>query len=340
MIYPGPNLASGFSYGVIYSDPVESRVFDALTADVISQSYSHVKNRSLFILLVLVLLLGSCGDTVIDPFRNDEKYYTVYGFLDILETSHSIRVIPVTRRGELIKDPTDPDARIDARVFSTDDFSGRRVEWTHSLEQLSDGTYGHIFTARFSPRAKRTYRLEVIRSDGKMTVAETTMPSIEGATILHRGPVVYSADSLEVYQDIVIPGVSSPWAIRAEYVWGFFTNNRTLVDYGRRGKRTKNGDWMVRMTYSEDRIPVQERVKWFFDQGILTESTPPTLTAVGLQIRVLDQNWDPPQGIFDPEVLAQPGTLSNVENGYGFFGSVGLYAEAWGTPQLGPVLGF
>ncbi len=305
-----------------------------------SRRYFFTFFRSVFTPLVLIVVLGSCGDTVIDPFRNDGKYYTVYGFLDVLETSHAVRVIPVTRRGELIKDPTDPDARIDARVFSTDVFSGTRSEWTHSLEQLSDGTYGHIFTARFSPRARRTYRLEVIRSDGKMTVAETTIPSIDGVSILQRGPVVYSVDSTEVYQDIVIPGISSPWGIQAEYVWGFFTNNRTLVNYGRRGKRTQSGDWMVRMTYSADRIPVQERVQWFFDRGILTEATPPGLVAVGLKIRILDQNWDPPQGVFDPEVLAQPGTLSNVENGYGFFGSVGLYAEAWGTPQLGPVLGF
>lgn len=37
-------------------------------------------------------------------------------------------------------------------------------------------------------------------------------------------------------------------------------------------------------------------------------------------------NWDPPDGITDPHVLAHRGTLTNVENGYGFV-TGGYYEE-------------
>ena len=59
-----------------------------------------------------------------------------------------------------------------------------------------------------------------------------------------------------------------------------------------------------------------------------------------MQIRVLDANWDPPGGVFNPEVLAQPGAYSNVENGYGFFGSVGLYTEVWNVNEISVPLGY
>ena len=41
-------------------------------------------NRTTYALVIsaLVLSFSACGDTLIDPFENDEKYFTVYGFLD------------------------------------------------------------------------------------------------------------------------------------------------------------------------------------------------------------------------------------------------------------------
>ena len=58
----------------------------------------------------------------------------------------------------------------------------------------------------------------------------------------------------------------------------------------------------------------------------------PRFFALVLQVSVLDANWDPPQGVFDPEILAQPGVLSNVKNGFGTWGGVGLYHYVWEKP--------
>jgi len=44
---------------------------------------------------------------------------------------------------------------------------------------------------------------------------------------------------------------------------------------------------------------------------------------------VLDGAFVPPGGVFDAELLAQPGTLSNVEFGFGFIGSVGRFSTEW-----------
>ena len=59
----------------------------------------------------------------------------------------------------------------------------------------------------------------------------------------------------------------------------------------------------------------------------LTESI--SLAGLGLRITLLDEAFVPPGGVFDPDVLSQPGTLSNVENGFGFVGSIGRFSVEW-----------
>jgi len=46
-----------------------------------------------------------------------------------------------------------------------------------------------------------------------------------------------------------------------------------------------------------------------------------------------DSTWSPPGGSFDPNLVAVPGTFSNVENGYGFFGAGQGIIYNW-TPNV------
>jgi len=295
-----------------------------------------------FIMVFATLLFGlGCSDTTIDPFENEEKYFTIWGYLDQLSTEHEIRVVPVTRFAEKINQPTDPQAQIDAEVYSIDLFSGVRQRWNHELTQLEDGTYGHVFRGRFLVNAKRTYRIEVIRADGKMTSAETRVVAFNSDTLIVRNPVEWNQDSSFVYQDVEIPGIASPWEIQAIYRWeGGDQAWKYLIPYGRPGERTEDGGWKVRLNISDDQVAVGEHIEWAKSVGIIPPGGPYGLVGMGFQVRVLDENWDPPLGVFDPEVLAQTGVLSNVENGYGFFGSVGLYIQEWQIGGLSRDLGY
>lgn len=298
------------------------------------------------VILALAVVIGSCGDTTIDPFQNDEKFFTVFGFLDELENDHEIRVISVTRRQERIESPGDPQAKIDAEVFTTDLNSGVRTKWRHSLERLSDGSYGHIFRAHFLVTAQKRYMLEIIRNDGKTTTAITKVPFVSRADLFEMGPEVISEDSSLVYRDIKIPDVPSPWEIEGVYLWGGGgiddnrVNRRVFVPYGRAGSRTVDGGWQLRINISEDQKYVEESVQWSIDHNQFDVGTPVGLSSMGIQFRMLSDGWDPPGGIFDAEIQSQPGRLSNVENGYGFFGSVGFYSQEWNIVHLSPVLGY
>ena len=121
--------------------------------------------------VVAGVFFSSCEDSFIDPFANDSKYFTLYGYLDESKnfqpgTLHAVRVIPITRSSQVIENPDDSNARIDAEVFSIDLETGQEVRWGYTLEELADGTYGHLFQTRFFVNAGNTYRLEVRRSDG------------------------------------------------------------------------------------------------------------------------------------------------------------------------------
>lgn len=295
---------------------------------------------------ILVILLASffvsCDDAFIDPFNNDGRYFTVYGFLDVLERNHEVRVIPVTRRAQKVTNPENPESQLDAKVRSIDMVSGQVTEWRHSLEELEDGTYGHIFRASFLVTAGATYRLEIERSDGIMTYAETKVPIIRTASLFQNGPVVFSADSSEVTQQIHVPEIDSPWDIQAVYLWAAGPiNRRVFVPYGRRGTRGANGGWDLTVNISEDQKYVRENIEASRIQDFENpDGIPVVLSAMGVQFRVLDENWDPPEGVFDPEILADPDILSNVVNGYGFWGSVGLYRQEWNACLLSGPLGY
>ena len=305
-----------------------------------------MKILSLMLMIGLLLATAACDDAFIDPFDNDERYYTIYGFLDVRETEHAVRVIPVTRFPERITTTTGPQAFIDAMVTSTDLHTGETILWRHSLDKLSDGTYGHIYRATFIVQTGRTYRLEVQRSDGKTASAETRVPYISEAAYYERGPVEISLDSSVVTQEIYIPNVPSLWNIEAVYLMSNEAfaegtlNGRFFIPYGRAGVRTDDGGWRFTLQISEDQTRVRAEIDSFRQQGVY-DNSPLVMESMGVQIRILDANWDPPEGVFDPEVLAQPGTLSNVENGHGFWGSVGLYRQEWQvSPAFSRMLGY
>lgn len=289
------------------------------------------------LLLFLAFSTFACSDTTLDPFDNDERYFTVYGFLDQLEENHSVRVIPVTRNPELILAPTE-DHRIDAKVFSTDLTAGWIREWDHSFEKLDDGTYGHIFRSRFIVMPGRRYRLEVIRADEKMAWAETRIPEIPDAALFEKGPITFSPDSTQIRQEITIPRVASPWDINAIYLLNNQNNGSQpgggalqaffFVPYGRSGLRTADGAWRVTLNLNQDTETVRQLVADYRAEGVY-DQTPESAMSMGVQVRIMDTDWDPPLGVFDPEVLAQPDLIGNVQNGYGHFGALGIFREEW-----------
>ncbi len=280
-------------------------------------------NRLLAIAMIGACCIAACDDPFVDPFDTG-KHFTVYGYLSPLESDHYVRVIPVRRSPEHIDGPGADQSEIDAEVFSTNLSTDETVKWSHALTQLSDGSYGHVFSSHFVVNAGVTYRLTVRRSDGAESVAETNVPRNVTAEAL---PAVVAGDSIvqpirlknvPMIERLYVVYCASPvdGPICADDLDG--KTGLIVIYLGRRGHRV-GSDWEIGVQLSRD-FQILRNV------AHLEEGVPLVLKSLELRVTALDPAWIVTE---DPEEFAQPYALNNVSNGFGYWGSLGVGEFEW-----------
>jgi hypothetical protein len=264
-------------------------------------------------------LLSACDETV-DAFVEEDRYFTVYGFLDTATDEQFVRVIALrTTFGVSGQDP------IDATVSTTAQEDGSVVVWKDSLVAYGDGSFGHIFHVRMQPIPGWTYRFDITRSDGNQASATTTIPIVTNVTLEEPRIAVSN-----VTQKVRWDGIDFP-PFRVE-VWYRFQNARpnqpflnAVLTYeeDKYGSTVGGGEnWEIVVRLTDDKEDVTR------DLGIFGDARP-FLMGVGMRLTMSDDQWRPPKGVFDREILVQPGTFSNVQNGFGFLGSVNQFTIEW-----------
>jgi hypothetical protein len=269
-------------------------------------------------LVVTFALLMSACDTSFQPFAESEHHFTVMGYLDSDADTQFVRIVSLRQ----VIDRSLP-LPIDATVQTTDLVTGEQVAWHDMLIQFDDSTYGHVFWAAFQPQPEHRYRIDVHRSDGAITSAETTLPpkpDVEATyTVENRGaffqpliwPGVPNVIDVDVYYsvsgDAIAPPDPSP-STATEVVIRYKDDDRGSL---------QGNDWWTEFQLSEDYSLVTQALR---DHGRRADRI--TLHLLTMRIAVPSADWHPPDGLWDPEVLVQPGTFSNVINGFGFWGSV------------------
>lgn len=292
-----------------------------------------VSSRLAALWMLGVLALGfaaaGCEDTV-DPFVEEDRFFTIFGFLDTASDVQYVRVVPLRRTLS-----PEGDRDIDARVTSLEMESGRTVVWSDSLIQYADGSFGHVFRAPFRPIPGWTYRFTVERSDGKTAAAETTVPLAERAEIDPPTVAVANVTQKVLWHDIDF----QPFRIE---VWYRFLNtepnqpflNAVLTYTDQKFGTQRPEGWEVLVRLTEDREDVTRALGVSPDARL-------SLLGMGMRLTMSDAQWRPPGGVFDREVLVQPGTFSNVENGFGFFGAVNQFTTEWTlTPEIVERMGY
>lgn len=266
-------------------------------------------------IVLLALGFGGCDNTV-DPFVETDRYYTIFGYLDTGSDRQYVRVVPL--RQQIDAEDAEP---LDAVVTATDLDSGTEYVWRDSVITFDDGSIGHVFVADFRPIPSRTYRFEVERGDGVVTWAQTLVPVAEDAEVLPPASFgTLAITQLVNWEDIDVP----PFRVEVWYRFSEFPPSSPFTEFvvtyggGKIGRKTDDG-WQVPVMLSED----AEEIKPLIREG----SSP--LLGVGMRLTMSDDFWRPPGGVFDEEVLVQPGTFSNVQHGFGFFGSVNQYTVEW-----------
>ena len=280
--------------------------------------------RSRFFLFSAILaattLLVACEETV-SPILESDRQFTLFGTLDMAQDTQFVRVIPIRPT------PIAPEeSSLAATLTSTDLTSEHSLTWRDSTVIFDDGTAGHVFYARLRIQAGHTYRIEV-QPDGSdvITSAETTVPARPVAEVIPESVTRTFTTRLHVRQSIYWSDVGTePYQI--EHWYRFFR----FSDFGFVDLRLpyvplngpaegRPGVWEVDLNLVRDRDTLATMIT--LDQV--------SLAGLGMTITMLDEAFVPPGGRFDREALAQPGTFSNVTNGFGFIGSIGRFSVEW-----------
>jgi len=283
-------------------------------------------------LVLLALSIGGCEDAV-NPFVEEDRYFTLFGYLDTATDQQFVRVIPLRTDFAAFDE-----IEIDATVTTLEVESGHTVVWQDSVITYSDGSVGHVFHAPFRPIPGFTYELSVTRADGIQSRATTTIPLITGVELDE--PIISVS---AVFQKIRWQDVDfEPFRVEVWYRFMSFAPGQpflnAVIPYGNvdelYGQFVQGDKWEVLVRLTGDKEDVTKEL------GV-SEDSRPFLMSVGMRLTMTNDTWRPPDGVFDREVLVQPGTFSNVEDGFGFFGSVNQYTHEWTLePDITSLIGY
>lgn len=270
-----------------------------------------------------VLLFSSCEDDV-DAIIGTEKPFTIWGFINAGADTQFVRVFPIN--DQLL---TDTGEDIDARVYSTNLTTGEQLEWNYENVQFDSLISGHVFWSTFRGQPEHRYLLEVVRSDGATSSVTVTVPpevtfSVEVNPNSTRIPVSIEGSIPNLvgvrvtYNAVNVPPLQA-WPVGTVVA----DPVQLPVTLGYDNLIELEGD---KWTFVVDMVRDFDAVSRIYGLNCLITSelgSAPDVWLRTMEISALaaDSTWDPPGGEFDPNALAVPGTFSNVENGFGFFGA-------------------
>jgi len=273
----------------------------------LSKRFHNLSVGLLQIVALLVTMLIAGCDNTIEPFAESNRYFAIFGYLDADRDSHFVRIEPTRSNPELGRVSFDVES-----VWTTDLDTGERVFWSDSLIDLANGTTGLLYFGQFKPVRGHSYRLEVTRTDGLITSAETTVPSVPSLSV--RRPDRRFGGALE--QGLLFDGVvRQPEQVIVNYAVTFGTLADPLevkLPYNVFGAPEGSG-WRIIVRLTRDKSTVFERLSVTVNDNV-------ALHTLSIDLRLLSSDWPLQNAGIDE---------TNVRNGYGFFGSAATHHATW-----------
>lgn len=254
-----------------------------------------------------------------------ERAFSLYGVLSPQLDTQWVRVFPVVDRLEPAADEP-----LGAILVSTDLETGEEYEWSDSIITDAFGQRAHVYWAPFAAEYDHSYRLRVRGTDGaEASVVVSVPPRTE--VVVQEADV----DALTAVIPVLIQG-DAPRLIRVEVEYSVAyraagdanpSSAAVVIPYPEASYSTQDG-WVVPIDLDAAFVAVSDSLVSRIDRPI-DRNYGVYLNFTTLHLIVANEEWNPPGGSFDPNVLVQPGTLSNVENGFGFVGAGYRHEHEW-----------
>ncbi len=273
--------------------------------------------------LILVLISG-CEEDVTAVLGTDRPY-SLYGVLSPELDSQWVRVFP-------IEDRLEPETaqQLDADFISRDLLTDEEYVWRDSLILDAFGQPAHVFWAPFTAEYGHDYHLHVRRADGAESSVTVSVPP-RTDIVVQEAEVTSTISRIPV---LIAGGAPRLLRVEVEYGVGYLpagdanpTGGLVVVPYSDLIHQSPEG-WIVPIDLESDFHAVSDSLVDRIDRPI-DRGFGLVLNVIRLQLIVASEEWNPPGGVFNPEVLVQPGTLSNVSNGFGFVGAGYRHSKEW-----------
>lgn len=269
-----------------------------------------------------LLALTGCEEDVTAVLGTAQPY-SLYGVLTPEADTQWVRVFTV--EGQLEPPPR---RLLDAHFTSTNRQTGETVVWQDSLIRDLNDVTSHVFWAPLRAEHDHTYDLAVRRSDGKASSVEVTIPSASELEVL---PAEIGNGYATVPVRVTAP---VPRLLRTEVVYSLsFAFSREVEGHniGLRvhytGREVQQADgWLIPLDLAQDFIGIRQFLSQF---GTLNSLYGIRLGDVRMRAIAATSDWYPPEGVFDASVLVEPGTMTNVRNGFGFVGGGYRLEKRW-----------
>ena len=274
------------------------------------------------VILILSLAQLGCEDEV-NPFIGTDLPFTLWGQINPTADTQAVRVFAIDPVLDLI-----PPTSLDASVTIIELETGQRYPLSDSLISLPGDDYRHVFWSVFDVQYGNTYRLEVERSDGGFSRSEeikvpspieiTQVPPNDAAVRDIQIPVLISGNPPSIPRiDVthLTQSINQDGAVIAR--------NDVVISYTGKGEETPEGI-LLNIQLSDDFSTIREDYAGKeLPNGLICSN------GIRVDIHVGNESWRSPVEVFDPNVLVEPGTFSNIENGFGYFGAGFIQSAQW-----------
>lgn len=269
-------------------------------------------------LLLAAVLLTGCEEDIFRP-PPLQATYTLWGAFDPTADRQAVRVVPITDTIG-VGSP----APLPVTVTSVDLLTGAETTWRDSVVTYSNGSYGHVFLAALRPAYGSRHVFRVVDDEGAETSALVSVPPL--IEPIRQTPVVGGGVRYPLLW------VDAPRLNRVRVA--FQVENERCEVYP--STRTIPPNLVRAVEFgSQVVIPLHEMAEDLLAESIAND--PPgfgmrrelSVREITVSVEVASEDWRPPGGVFDPEVLIEPGTLSNVTGGFGFVGASYAQSVSW-----------
>lgn len=251
---------------------------------------------TLLFTFLLVVVLAGC-DTAVDTFKANDRYFTVYGYLNATADTQWVRVEPL--RDSLLLGAR-PEQDLTVRLQHIE-----RGTWTDledSLFRYAGGITGHNYWTAVPAVLGNHYRIEVTDPAGGLAFAEMTMPEQAPEPEISNYPRFTNCQFLREQPPIRVYVDTSDRLVNLHGIYTKYDGSRQTVSYLREVEETDTGYIAA--------------IRWDHFDGVCANNT----RRMDLVVITGGDDW--PEESFDPETSALPDVGTNVTGGTGFFGGV------------------